>query len=155
VTGRGRYPHRDASIVVVIVGEHREDAFAGEEGWRAMRKFFGRLRHSEADAPDSAEMIFGSALRGFELHAWNTRSQRTPGNGPPTRSGWWPGEIGSPPVIQFSKNREAPASEHLSARAVSFNAARWNAVRDCFPTQVKHEVETPDMDVQILQGKIL
>src|SRR5882762_7066288 len=37
-TGRGGYPYRDMTVVVVVVNEHGKDLLAtGKEGWCAMR----------------------------------------------------------------------------------------------------------------------
>jgi hypothetical protein len=41
----------------MIVGEHRVDFFAGEEGGFPVGKPFGGARETTADAPDSLELL--------------------------------------------------------------------------------------------------
>ena len=52
-SGRGGYPYRDMSVIVVVVRKHRKYFFADEESRFAMRKFFGALRHRKADFSDA------------------------------------------------------------------------------------------------------
>ena len=69
-TGRGRYPHRNMPVVVVIVGKHGEDLFTHEEGRFTMREFFGSLRHGRADSPHSSEMLLIDIRLSFLCHSF-------------------------------------------------------------------------------------
>ena len=57
-TRSGRKPDGNVAIIVVVVGEHDEDAFAGEEGGCAVGELFGGIREAAADAADTIDVRF-------------------------------------------------------------------------------------------------
>jgi len=54
---RSRYPHGDMPIVVMVVGKHREDLFAHEESWLAVRELFCCLGQRHTDSAYSPQML--------------------------------------------------------------------------------------------------
>jgi hypothetical protein len=57
----GGNPHRDVSIVVMVVDEHRVDPFVNEECGRAVRQFFCGARQRHADLADSLSLFVAHA----------------------------------------------------------------------------------------------
>jgi len=66
-------PDGDMAVVVMIIREHGVDFFADEEGWFAVREFFGGFRETHADAADAAQVVFAVV----DLYSGNSRWLRT------------------------------------------------------------------------------
>ena len=56
-SGTGGQPDGDTPVVVVVVGEHREDLSSNEERRFAMREPLLAFRHGKADAADSVDRL--------------------------------------------------------------------------------------------------
>src|SRR5882757_6661138 len=56
-TRRYRYPHRNAAVVMVIVGEHCVHLLSYEESGFAVREFFRGLGQSGTNPADSPHML--------------------------------------------------------------------------------------------------
>lgn len=54
----GRKPDGNMAIVVMVVSEHDEDAFAREESRCAVGELFGGIREAEADAANTIQVRF-------------------------------------------------------------------------------------------------
>ena len=57
-TGLGRNVYGDVAVLVMIIGEHAEDLFAGEEGGLAMGELLGGFGEAEAESTDATDLFF-------------------------------------------------------------------------------------------------
>lgn len=61
----GRDPHRNVSVVVVVIREHGVDSLPHKEGRLAMRHFLGSLRQRATDSPHASQVFLAAGLGAF------------------------------------------------------------------------------------------